>query len=155
MIKYTLIAILCYLSLCSGLTAQGGLIKIRSVNISGNESIKKRELMPLLRQRPSNFSFTFKGTSFNKRLLKMDALTLKNFFISKGFLLVEVKESAEIDNNIADIYFEIIEGKQFFVSNISIEVPTGDECLMKQKSTFAKYCLCLQKLMYFFLMFVL
>ena len=120
MIKYTLIAILCYLSLCSGLTAQGDLINIRSVNISGNESIKKRELMPLLRQRPSNFSFTFKGTSFNKRLLKMDALTLKNFFISKGFLLVEVKESAEIDNNIADIYFEIIEGKQFFVSNVSI-----------------------------------
>ena len=121
MIKYTLIAILCYLPLCSGLTAQGDLINIRSVNISGNESIKKRELMPLLRQRPSNFSFTFKGTSFNKRLLKMDALTLKNFFISKGFLLVDVKESAEIDNNIADIYFEIIEGKQFFVSNISIE----------------------------------
>ena len=51
----------------------------------------------------------------------MDALTLKNFFISKGFLLVEVKEYAEIDNNIADIYFEIIEGKQFFVSNVSIE----------------------------------
>ena len=121
MIKYTLIAILCYLPFCSVLTAQGDLINIRSVNISGNESIKKRELMPLLRQRPSNFSFTFKGTSFNKRLLKMDALTLKNFFISKGFLLVEVKESAEIDNNIADIYFEIIEGKQFFVSNVSIE----------------------------------
>ena len=104
MIKYTLIAILCYLPLCNGLIAQGDLINIRSVNISGNESIKKKELMPLLRQRPSNFSFTFKGTSFNNRLLKMDALTLKNFFISKGFLLVEVKESAEIDNNIAAIY---------------------------------------------------
>ena len=120
MINYRLTAAICYLAFLSELNAQEDLIKIKSVNISGNHSIKKKELMPLLRQRPSNFSFTFKGTLFNNRLLKMDALTLKNYFISKGFLLVDVKESAEIDNNIADINFDIIEGKQFFVSDISI-----------------------------------
>ncbi|MFL3014139.1 MAG: outer membrane protein assembly factor [Candidatus Neomarinimicrobiota bacterium] len=120
MINYILTAAICYLAFLSELNAQDDLIKIKSVNISGNHSIKKKELMPLLRQRPSNFSFTFKGTLFNNRLLKMDALTLKNYFISKGFLLVDVKESAEIDNNIADINFDIIEGKQFFVSDISI-----------------------------------
>ena len=93
-------------------------IKINSVTISGNESISKKELMPLLRQRPSNFSF--KGTSFNGRLLKMDSFTLKNYFISKGFLLVDVKESYEIKDNIADILFKISEGKQFFVSKVNI-----------------------------------
>ena len=93
-------------------------IKINSVTISGNESISKKELMPLLRQRPSNFSF--KGTSFNGRLLKMDSFTLKNYFISKGFLLVDVKESYEIKDNIADIHFKISEGKQFFVSKVNI-----------------------------------
>ena len=90
--------------------------------------------MPLLRQRPSNFSFTFKGTSFNNRLLKMDGLTLKNYFISKGFLMVEVNESAIIDGNRADIYFEIIEGKQFFVSNVSLKVIS-----IYQKKKFKKY----------------
>ena len=93
-------------------------IKINSVTISGNESISKKELMPLLRQRPSNFSY--KGTSFNGRLLKMDSFTLKNYFISKGFLLVDVKESYEIKDNIADIHFKISEGKQFFVSKVNI-----------------------------------
>jgi len=93
-------------------------IKINSVTISGNESISKKALMPLLRQRPSNFSF--KGTSFNGRLLKMDSFTLKNYFISKGFLLVDVKESYEIKDNIADIHFKISEGKQFFVSKVNI-----------------------------------
>ena len=93
-------------------------IKINSVTISGNESISKKELMPLLRQRPSNFSF--KGTSFNGRLLKMDSFTLKNYFISKGFLLVDVKESYEIKDNNADIHFKISEGKQFFVSKVNI-----------------------------------
>ena len=130
MIKYIRIVLFGYLAVISINIAQEDQIDIRSVNISGNESIKKKELMPLLRQRPSNFSFTFKGTSFNNRLLKMDGLTLKNYFISKGFLMVEVNESAIIDGNSADIYFEIIEGKQFFVSNVFIE---GNFNLSKEK----------------------
>jgi len=129
-IKYIRIVLFGYLTVISINIAQEDQIDIRSVNISGNESIKKKELMPLLRQRPSNFSFTFKGTSFNNRLLKMDGLTLKNYFISKGFLMVEVNESAIIDGNRADIYFEIIEGKQFFVSNVVIE---GNVNLSKEK----------------------
>ena len=130
MIKYIRIVLFGYLAVISINVAQEYQIDIRSVNISGNESIKKKELMPLLRQRPSNFSFTFKGTSFNNRLLKMDGLTLKNYFISKGFLMVEVNESAIIDGNRADIYFEINEGKQFFVSNVVIE---GNVNLSKEK----------------------
>ena len=130
MIKYIRIVLFGYLAVISINIAQEDQIDIRSVNISGNETIKKKELMPLLRQRPSNFSFTFKGTSFNNRLLKMDGLTLKNYFISKGFLMVEVNESAIIDGNRADIYFEIIEGKQFFVSNVVIE---GNTNLSKEK----------------------
>ena len=130
MIKYIRIVLFGYLAVISINVAQEYQIDIRSVNISGNESIKKKELMPLLRQRPSNFSFTFKGTSFNNRLLKMDGLTLKNYFISKGFLMVEVNEFAIIDGNRADIYFEINEGKQFFVSNVVIE---GNVNLSKEK----------------------
>ncbi len=130
MIKYIRIVLFGYLAVISINIAQEDQIDIRSVNISGNRSIKKKELMPLLRQRPSNFSFTFKGTSFNNRLLKMDGLTLKNYFISKGFLMVEVNESVIIDGNRADIYFEIIEGKQFFVSNVVIE---GNVNLSKEK----------------------
>jgi len=129
-IKYIRIVLFGYLAVISINIAQEDQIDIRSVNISGNESINKKELMPLLRQRPSNFSFTFKGTSFNNRLLKMDGLTLKNYFISKGFLMVEVNESAIIDGNRADIYFEINEGKQFFVSNVVID---GNVNLSKEK----------------------
>ena len=130
MIKYIRIVLFGYLTVVSVYIAQEDQIDIRSVNISGNESIKKKELMPLLRQRPSNFSFTFKGTLFNNRLLKMDGLTLKNYFISNGFLMVEVKETAIIKGNMADIYFEINEGKQFFVSNVIIE---GNINLSKEK----------------------
>ena len=120
MIKYFFIAISGYHFIFYSIFSQALPIKINSVTISGNESISKKELMPLLRQRPSNFSFTFKGTSFNGRLLKMDSFTLKNYFISKGFLLVDVRESYEIKDNVADIHFKIDEGKQFFVSKVHI-----------------------------------
>ena len=130
MINYIRIVFFGYLTFFSVILSQVDPIDIRSVNISGNESIKKKELMPLLRQRPSNYSFTFKGTSFNNRLLKMDGLTLKNYFISKGFLMAEVKENAIIDGNNADIYFEVNEGKQFFVSKVFVE---GNVNLSKEK----------------------
>ena len=120
MIKYIFIAVSSYHFILYSIFSQELPIKIKSVTISGNNSISKKELMPLLRQRPSNFSFTFKGTSFNDRLLKMDSFTLKNYFISKGFLLVDVRESYEINDNAADIHFKIDEGKQFFVSKVQI-----------------------------------
>ena len=49
----------------------------------------------------------------------MDAITIKNYFISKGFLLADIKESYELKDEIADINFNIDEGKQFFVSEIN------------------------------------
>ena len=120
MYRYFFIAIVSYYLIHCSIFGQELPIKINSVTISGNNSIPQKELMPLLRQRPSNFSFTFKGTSFNNRLLKMDAITIKNYFISKGFLLVDVKESYELKDEIADINFNIVEGKQFFVSKVTI-----------------------------------
>ena len=120
MYRYFFIAIVSYCLIYCSLLGQELPIKINSVTISGNNSIPQKELMPLLRQRPSNFSFTFKGTSFNNRLLKMDAITIKNYFISKGFLLVDVKESYELKDDIADVNFKIEEGKQFFVSEVRI-----------------------------------
>lgn len=124
MLRFFILAIAGWYLVFNPIFSQDLPIKINSITISGNQSISKKELMPLLRQRPSNFSF--KGTSFNGRLLKMDAFTLKNYFISKGFLLVEVKESYEIKNNVAEIHFTINENKQYFVSKVDI---TGNKNL--------------------------
>ena len=104
------------------------IIRINSVTINGNESVSKRELIPLLRQRPSKFLFM--GAAFNGRLLKMDALTLKNYFISKGFLNVRINETFQIIDDHVDIYFNVIEGKQYFLSKIDI---VGNESLSNKE----------------------
>ena len=117
-----------FLYLPDAVFAQDDPIKIRSVTIDGNESISQKELTNLLRQKPSNW--LFRGAKLESRLVKLDALTLKNYFHSKGFLNVIIKESYLIENDVADIYFNIVEGKQFFVSKVEIhgnELISSDE----------------------------
>jgi len=102
------------LSLLGVLFAQDAPIKIRSVTIIGNESVSNKELTHLLRQKPS--SWLIRGAKLEPRLVKLDALTLKNYFHSRGFLNAVIKESYKVENNVADIYYNIMEGKRFFVS---------------------------------------
>ena len=98
--------------------AQSDPTKIRSVTINGNESISQKELTGLLRQKPS--SWLFRGAKLEPRLVKLDALTLKNYFHSQGFLDAIIKGSYQIENDFADLFFNIVEGKRFFVSNVNI-----------------------------------
>ena len=116
------------LSLLGVLFAQDAPIKIRSVTIIGNESVSNKELTHLLRQKPS--SWLIRGAKLEPRLVKLDALTLKNYFHSRGFLNAVIKESYKVENNVADIYYNIMEGKQFFVSQVDIrgnELISNDE----------------------------
>ena len=89
--------------------AQSDPTKIRSVTINGNESISQKELTGLLRQKPS--SWLLRGAKLEPRLVKLDALTLKNYFHSQGFLDAIIKGSYQIENDFADLFFNIVEGK--------------------------------------------
>ena len=125
--KIYLILISCFLVI-SFVFPNEDITRINSVTINGSESISRGELIPLLRQRPSKFLFM--GAAFNGRLLKMDALTLKNYFISKGFLNIRINETFQIIDDYVDIYFNIIEGKQYFLSKVDI---VGNESLSNKE----------------------
>ena len=98
-------------------------ISIRTVTMTGNESVSMNEVLYIIRQRPPNWFF--RRPDFDSRLLKLDALTLKSYYHSKGFLDVKVEESFTFDNNLADIVYKIEEGKQFFISHISLSGNTS------------------------------
>ena len=82
---------------------------IRSIQLNGNENVSLNEILYLVRQRPPNFFF--RRPKFNPRLLKLDALTLKNYYHSKGFLDAEIKNSYEKEKNSVDIKYDIMKGK--------------------------------------------
>ena len=59
------------------------------------------------------------------RLLRLDVLTIKNYYYSKGFLDVAIKENYEIQeihnqNDVVNIFYEIVEGKQYYLNEIEI-----------------------------------
>ena len=90
---------------------QAGSVVIRSLVLEGNEHVSMNEVLFIIRQRPPKFFF--RHPKFEPRLLKLDALTLKSFYHSKGFLDVEIEESYSVEDIHADIIYTIDEGKQY------------------------------------------
>ena len=108
---------------------------INDLEIEGNESISKNEILFIVRQRPPNFFF--RRPKFDPRLLRLDALTLKNYYYSKGFLDVIINESYHIKDNsnknkFVDILYKVIEGKQYHLSKVHIN---GNDLISKKKIT--------------------
>ena len=88
-------------------------IVISKLDLIGNHNISLKEVLFIVRQRPP--TFFFRQPEFNARLLKLDALTLKNYYHSKGFLDVKIQESHKIIGSKADIVFQINEGNRYFL----------------------------------------
>ena len=60
---------------------------INSLKVSGNQAISEDEIVFLIRQKPPNI--LFRRPVFDPRLLKLDALTIKNYYFTKGFLMFQ------------------------------------------------------------------
>lgn len=116
--KKFLIYYLCISAWLGVVCAQESPVSIRSVNMEGNNHVTLNEILFLIRQRPPNWFF--RNPKFDSRLLKLDALTLKSFYHSKGFLDVAIEESYTISDGKADILYTISEGKQYFISTVDV-----------------------------------
>ena len=92
---------------------------VNNISISGNESIRKREIKSVLRLKEPQI---FNRSDFDRRILKLDAIILKNFYLSRGYLSVLVTDSFFInENNAIDIFFNINEGSQTKLREIKVE----------------------------------
>ena len=64
--------------------------------------------------------FRFSDIDFDRRLLKLDAISIKSLYNSYGFLEATVKDSFKIIDQSADIFFIVDEGKQYFLNVIEV-----------------------------------
>ena len=108
---YTLACIVC-------LFGDNEKIIINKLDLIGNENVSLNEILFIVRQRPP--TFFYRQPEFNSRLLKLDALTLKNYYHSKGFLDVQIEESHKIIDSKANIFFKINEGARYYLSDLKI-----------------------------------
>ena len=92
---------------------------INSVSIIGHHSFSQRKLLEQIQLKPGSF-LLFSRVEFDRRLLKLDAISLKNYYHSNGFLEVAVKDSFSVINDKVDIFFIIEERKQYYLNSVNI-----------------------------------
>ncbi len=108
---------------CIGFSQENIQRKINAVNLIGVENFSENQIRNILRIHEARF---FSKMDFDRRLIKLDAINIKTFYVSKGYLGVTVKDSISITNNLVDIYFLIDEGKRYYIRSLAI---TGNESL--------------------------
>ena len=113
---FLLVAIASTISLCA---QKSNTRTINSVSIIGHHSFNQRKLLEQIQLKPGSF-LLFSRVEFDRRLLKLDAISLKNYYHSNGFLEVAVKDSFSVINDKVDIFFIIEEGKQYYLNSVSI-----------------------------------
>ena len=93
---------------------------INTVSFINNLQIDSNELEDQIELKPPSI-LRFNSVDFDRRLLKLDAINIKNHYNSNGFLQATVKDSFEVNSGLVDIFFIINEGNQYFLSDVSIE----------------------------------
>jgi outer membrane protein insertion porin family len=106
-----------------GLSQEDKPIKINSVNLIGVETFAEGQIRDVLRIHEATL---FSKMDYDRRLIKLDDINIKTFYVSKGFLGVNIKDSVAISNNLVDVYFIINEGKQYYIRSL---IFTGNELL--------------------------
>ena len=92
---------------------------IENVTFINNEKINKNKLITQIELKPPS-ALRFNSVDFDRRLLKLDAINLKNYYNANGFLEAAVKDSFHTANGMVDIFFIINEGKQYFLKDVKI-----------------------------------
>ena len=99
--------------------------KINNVNLIGVETFNEEQIRNVLRIHEAAL---LSKMDYDRRLIKLDDINIKTFYVSKGFLGVNIKDSITISNNLVDVYFIINEGKRYYIRSLII---TGNELLSK------------------------
>ncbi|MEE9189489.1 MAG: BamA/TamA family outer membrane protein [Candidatus Neomarinimicrobiota bacterium] len=110
----------------TGFTKDENIPIINNIEIIGGISISMNDIQAVLKMKKP---VLFSKMTFDRRIMKLDAISVKTLFISKGFLSVTVKDSFKINNEQVDVFFIINEGKQYHIKS---EIVAGNTALNDQ-----------------------
>ncbi|MFH1852369.1 MAG: BamA/TamA family outer membrane protein [Candidatus Neomarinimicrobiota bacterium] len=103
-------------------------ITVNRIDISGNTAIKDRELRSILRLKEPRL---ITKSDFDRRILRLDAIILKNYYISRGFLTASVTDSFALrEDNTVDLFFRVNEGPRTILGSV---VVNGNQSLLTKK----------------------
>ena len=92
---------------------------VSSISYIGNQTFSEGKLINFSELKPASI-LVFSSTLFDRRLLKLDAIALKNFYQSEGFLETIVQDSFSVVGDEVEIFFIVNEGKRYYLNNVII-----------------------------------
>jgi len=93
--------------------------EVRNITIRGNEVISDRRLKQELNLKEKEL---MRSTTFTRRLIELDRMTIETIYVKQGYLNCAVTDSfAVFQGGVVDIFFTVKEGKQYFLKSIEIQ----------------------------------
>ena len=92
---------------------------VYNIKFIGNKSFPDNQLKKIIRLKKRNF---LRKTKYNSKKVHLDKVSIKNFYVTNGFLNVKVRtEILTIDNDYVNIDIYIEEGKRYTLRETKIE----------------------------------
>ena len=103
---------------------EGGISRIKEINILGNFNFKSQELLDTLNLKTTNYlSWWNKDDRYSRQTLAGDLEAIKSFYMDKGFLDFKIVSSiVSISKNKKDVFINITldEGKKYTFGKITV-----------------------------------
>jgi outer membrane protein insertion porin family len=110
---------------------EGNVSSIKHINIVGNTLWDDQQLLELMELKlPSLLSFYTKDDQYSREKLTSDLETLESWYLDRGYLNFDIDSTqVAIAPNMEDVYITInvVEGEQFFISEVDIAGELHDE----------------------------
>ncbi len=100
---------------------EGKITKINRIFINGNESISAQDIRVIINSKTKSIRNIFANNNYKPSSVERDKYIVTNYYKNNGFLDVNVEIKIEyLQSNRVNIYFNIIEGAVYSLSNLTI-----------------------------------
>jgi len=105
---------------------ESGKTVIHAIHFTGNTVFKEKELVKQMKTRPSNIlSYFTKAGRLDDDQVRQDILAIREYYQNAGYIDVQVSqpEIKPIGSGKVDLVFNVTEGTQYHVKDLSVEGP--------------------------------
>tara|TARA_B100000989_G_scaffold222681_1_gene170264 strand:- start:5000 stop:7270 length:2271 start_codon:yes stop_codon:yes gene_type:complete len=101
---------------------EGEITKINNIFFNGNDSFSAQEIREIINTKTKSLRNIFANNNYKPNNIDNDKFLISKFYRNKGFIDISVETKIEfLKSNKVNIYFDIEEGSQYFLSSILFE----------------------------------
>ena len=101
---------------------EGEITKVNNIFFNGNDNFSAQEIREIINTKTKSLRNIFANNNYKPNNIENDKFLISKFYRNKGFIDISVETKIEfLKSNKVNIYFDIEEGSQYFLSSILFE----------------------------------